>query len=578
MKLLKNVSVKWKGMLSVVVLAVLLAVLGLTSLSNLSSVMKASREISDNFAESISLLGTVSSDFESLNQVIYAHVIADDNATRDTYTKKAQSLINDISAACKLFEEQLDEGQETENYNKFQELYKQYQTLYSQALSLSNDNEDAKAVAIINGDITKIGDQVEAAIKLMREANEDGMAEAKTAQENTYKTAKGVTTGIMTLAVIFVVLAIVIIFNEIVRPLNAILKELNDIVDGIKNNNGDLTKRVKVDGKDEIAKLGEGVNVFVDTLQAIMKQIKGSTASLNNIVENVIGKVSTANDDSSEISSVMEELAASMEEVSSTVTNIEENTTNVDANVVELATASEQLLGYTKEMQQRAEALESTAVENKQTTGEIVNTIIEKLQKAIEDSKSIDKVNDLTQEILNISGQTNLLALNASIEAARAGEVGKGFAVVADEISQLAASSRQTANNIQTINEMVIVAVKELIDSSNEIVTYVNENILPDYEGFVSSGRQYRDDAVHINGTVSNFNDMSADIKRLMASITDSIKGITTAIDESANGISSAALNTNDMVEDIAEIASEMENNKQIAGDLGTQAKRFTNV
>ena len=96
-----------------------------------------------------------------------------------------------------------------------------------------------------------------------------------------------------------------------------------------------------------------------------------------------------------------------------------------------------------------ADSLAKSADENKRTTDEMVGNIVGTLKKAIEDSKSVERVNELTGEILNISSQTNLLALNASIEAARAGEAGKGFAVVADEIRQLADSSRDTANNIQ---------------------------------------------------------------------------------------------------------------------------------
>ena len=412
----------------------------------------------------------------------------------------------------------------------------------------------------------------------MNTANENGMEEAKTEQTNVYNSSVVITTAILVIALICVIFAVIITVLEVSRPIGRMSKQLKEIVDGIKNNNGDLTKRVESVGKDEISQLADGINVFVDTLQQIMKQIKDSTNSLNSIVGNVVEKVTTANDDSNEISSVMEELSASMEEVSSTVTSIETDTENVDNNVFELANASEDLMSYTTQMQKRASALESTAVENRQSTSEIVNNIINKLQIAIEDSKSIDKVNELTDEILNISNQTNLLALNASIEAARAGEVGKGFAVVADEISKLASSSRETANNIQNINNMVVEAVKGLIESSNQIVAYVNDNILPDYEGFVQSGKQYSDDAMHINETVVSFNSMADNIKQLVNNITDAMSGIATVIDESTNGVLSAALNINDMVKDIALIASEMDNNQQIAEVLDVQAKRFTNV
>lgn len=122
---------------------------------------------------------------------------------------------------------------------------------------------------------------------------------------------------------------------------------------------------------------------------------------------------------------------------------------------------------------------------------------------------------------------------------------------------------------------MVIVAVNELIESSDSIVKYINENILPDYDGFVDSGRQYSEDAVHINEIVVQFNEMSANLKQLMNSITEVVNGITTAVEDSTNGISTAAMNTNELAKDMEKIAIEMDNNKQIAGDLNHEAERF---
>lgn len=578
MRIFKNISVKWKGLFSVVLLAALLVILGFSGMNNLDRINAASVEISDNYAQSIALLGSISADFESLNQVIYAYALSEDSSKMNSLTSKAESLMERIADTCMQFEQNLDEGEETKSYNNFMSLYNQYITYFNQVLEHSNSNNDDQATAMVNREITNISSQLEVSIAHMTQANNSGMEQAKEEQARIYNASKSTTIAIMIVAVIGVVLAIIVTTAEIAKPLERMKNELNEIVDGIKNNAGDLTKRVTTVGRDEIGQLGRGVNVFIDTLQEIMKQIKDSTDSLNNIVANVISKVGTANDDSNNISAVMEELSASMEEVASTITNIETNTTDANSDIVELASSSQELLDYAVDMHKRAEELEHKAVANKQSTSDVVNEIIGKLQSAIEGSRSVERVNELTDEILNISSQTNLLALNASIEAARAGDAGRGFAVVASEISKLAESSRTTANNIQTINNMVVEAVKELTGSADQIVSYINDNILPDYDGFVNSGKQYNEDAVHVNVTVNSFNEMSSKIRKLMTEITDSIRGISTAIDESANGVSSAALNTGDVVKDIVAIASEMDNNKDIADMLGTQARRFTNL
>lgn len=578
MRIFKNISVKWKGLFSVVLLAALLVILGFSGMNNLDRINAASVEISDNYAQSIALLGSISADFESLNQVIYAHALSEDSSKMNSLTSKAESLMERIADTCMQFEQNLDEGEETKSYNNFMSLYNQYITYFNQVLEHSNSNNDDQATAMVNREITNISSQLEVSIAHMTQANNSGMEQAKEEQARIYNASKSTTIAIMIVAVIGVVLAVIATTAEIAKPIERMKNELNEIVDGIKNNAGDLTKRVTTVGRDEIGQLGRGVNVFIDTLQEIMKQIKDSTDSLNNIVGNVISKVGTANDDSNNISAVMEELSASMEEVASTITNIETNTTDVDSDIVELDSSSQELLDYAVDMHKRAEELEHKAVANKQSTSDVVNEIIGKLQSAIEGSRSVERVNELTDEILNISSQTNLLALNASIEAARAGDAGRGFAVVASEISKLAESSRTAANNIQTINNMVVEAVKELTGSADQIVSYINDNILPDYDGFVNSGKQYNEDAVHVNVTVNSFNEMSSKIRKLMTEITDSIRGISTAIDESANGVSSAALNTGDVVKDIVAIASEMDNNKDIADMLGTHARRFTNL
>ncbi len=578
MRIFKNISVKWKGLFSVVLLAALLVILGFSGMNNLDRINAASVEISDNYAQSIALLGSISADFESLNQVIYAYALSEDSSKMNSLTSKAESLMERIADTCMQFEQNLDEGEETKSYNNFMSLYNQYITYFNQVLEHSNSNNDDQATAMVNREITNISSQLEVSIAHMTQANNSGMEQAKEEQARIYNASKSTTISIMIVAVIGVVLAIIVTTAEIAKPLERMKNELNEIVDGIKNNAGDLTKRVTTVGRDEIGQLGRGVNVFIDTLQDTMKQIKDSTDSLNNIVANVISKVGTANDDSNNISAVMEELSASMEEVASTITNIETNTTDADSDIVELASSSQELLDYAVDMHKRAEELEHKAVANKQSTSDVVNEIIGKLQSAIEGSRSVERVNELTDEILNISSQTNLLALNASIEAARAGDAGRGFAVVASEISKLAESSRTAANNIQTINNMVVEAVKELTGSADQIVSYINDNILPDYDGFVNSGKQYNNDAVHVNVTVNSFNEMTSKIRKLMTEITDSIRGISTAIDESANGVSSAALNTGDVVKDIVAIASEMDNNKDIADMLDTQARRFTNL
>ena len=194
-----------------------------------------------------------------------------------------------------------------------------------------------------------------------------------------------------------------------------------------------------------------------------------------------------------------------------------------------------------------------------------VNGILEVLNQAIADSKSVDQVNSLTGDILSISSQTNLLALNASIEAARAGEAGRGFAVVADEIRQLADSSRETANRIQQINGIVMNAVRNLAENANNLVEYMQDSILPEFDNFVNNSVQYQENASYIQQSMNQFTEMKDDLRRAIGEITGSIATITSAIEDGANGVNGAAERTQSLVMDMEKINSQMEENKGIA-------------
>jgi len=377
------------------------------------------------------------------------------------------------------------------------------------------------------------------------------------------------------IAVLSAIFGITVSIFGVLRPILGMNRKLKGMIKDIVTGKGDLTQRVKERGKDEIGQLATGINAFIETLQTVMTQVTVSSEKLHTVVETVAGKVSSVNTGSDEISASMEELSATMEEISASVASIRENTKYANEKVDNLTNATRDLVCYADMMQQRAEALENKAVDNKQSTGEVVGENIAKLQKAIDDSKKVERINELTNDILQISSQTNLLALNASIEAARAGEAGKGFAVVADEIRGLADSSKQTADNIQEINKIVTVAVKELIDSSSVIMNYINETILPDYDGFVDSGKQYNEDAVHVNGIVTDFNDMAEKIKRLVDEITDTVGGIADAIEESTGSVTDVTVNTNALADDIQVVADEMEESKAIAETLYSETDRF---
>lgn len=438
--------------------------------------------------------------------------------------------------------------------------------------------DSAAAVAKANSVMTEWSDTIAVNMDTLISRNDELVKQNIQEQKDLYN--QNMILSLILLAISFVafVMVVVVIIKTVVKPLRKQTSELTEIIDEIKGGHGDLTKRVTVKSMDEIGQSSIGINHFIGTLQNIMSNIISNSNVLDGVVGNVASSVAASSDNANDISAIMEELSATMEEVSATTNSVSENTTAAEGKVQKMADQTKVMSQYAQDMKKRATELEHTATENMNSTNEMIGEITTEMNQALENSKSVEKVAQLTADILSISSQTNLLALNASIEAARAGEAGKGFAVVADEIRQLADSSRETANNIQTINEQVIEAVQGLVVSSEKIVGYINENILPDYRAFVQGGQQYNDDATHIDNTMAEYASEAQDILATMMEMTEAIEGISRAVEESANGVTDAATNIDSLVQSMSTVNGQMEENSTVAKNLKEESAAFACV
>jgi len=362
------------------------------------------------------------------------------------------------------------------------------------------------------------------------------------------------------------------------RPLKASSKNLANILEEVNSGRGDLSKRLQVSSQDEIGVLVSGINEFLESLEGIISKIQTESSNIHNSVETTSGRISISNQNISNVSALMQELTASMDDATGTLQSLTEDAEDVTDAVQNMSEQVENGNNTIQEIKKRAITIKTTTTEKKDSTHDMVNSIQSNVEAAIIESKNVEQIQSLTQDILNIASQTNLLALNASIEAARAGEAGKGFAVVADEIRQLAEHSRTTANNIQTISEQVISAVESLASSSDEMISYVSESVLKDYEGFVDVANQYYNDADEINVLLSNVNDNNIQLNETIQRMSKSVEGITSVVSDCANGVSDATVNTADILESISEIENDSIENKAISERLTAEVNKFSNV
>ena len=229
--------------------------------------------------------------------------------------------------------------------------------------------------------------------------------------------------------------------------------------------------------------------------------------------------------------------------------------------------------GETQDVYQKIESGQSELTAIKELSGHTISISREMQQDMDKLVAIIGHLSDVISGINSISLQTNLLALNASVEAARAGEAGKGFAVVASEIKTLANSCSETAGRIQDVNQIVTNAVHNLSKHSQDMADYLSDTILKEFQEFVRSGRQYKEDADYVKEMIDSFNSRTDRLRNSMTEIADSIGSITKAIDEGADGITGVADSTRSLVEDMADITNRMDTNREIVEELKKQMK-----
>lgn len=386
---------------------------------------------------------------------------------------------------------------------------------------------------------------------------------------------------IWVMAIIFIIAAAVsfaVTMKIIIKPLKTANYNLRDIVHKLEVNEGDLTVRLENKSKDEIGQIIVGINRFLDTLQHAMISIKSGSHMIHNSTENISTHILESKDSTSNVSAALNELSASMEEISSTIQNIDFGAQNVLTAANAIAEDAKSNANHMSDIVNRAEKIRAESNKSKEQTVNIIEDIKITMSASIQNSRSVEKINELTENILGISSQTNLLALNASIEAARAGEAGKGFAIVADEIRKLAENTRDTANDIQNISSVVTESVEELVKNANKIMEYITEKVLNDYDGFVDVANHYKADADTINEMLVRFSVGSDELRSISTNIANGIQGITNAVDESVNVVISSSENTNSLLNSITTISSEAEQNEEIVNDLNKEISKFKKV
>lgn len=373
------------------------------------------------------------------------------------------------------------------------------------------------------------------------------------------------------ICLILAILILTIIVSRITKGLMQVNAKIYDLV----HNEGDLTQKLDVRSGDELELIAGNVNELLAYIRKIMIGISSGSMRLMSSSRKMVDHLSSADESITDVSATMQEMSAAMEETTSSLNQITEAIDEIYSSVERIAGNADAGKVSSQEMESRASGANDAAADGEKKANIETEKMADSLNEKIAKSKSVEQIEILTSNIIEITEQTNLLALNASIEAARAGEAGRGFAVVADEIGKLAGNSADAAAKIRQVSAEVIQAVDELAEGSQQMIEFVRNSTEEGFGGLVATSENYATDANAMRAMMEQFAQTAEELRSTMDGIRESISAVNIAVEESAKGIAGVSESSVQLTGNVNDIQSEASDNNGIAEDLAKEVGKF---
>lgn len=371
------------------------------------------------------------------------------------------------------------------------------------------------------------------------------------------------------LIIALIILGLVV--SRICKGLRRVDAKLYDLV----HNEGDLTRELDIHSGDELELIANNVNSLLQHIRNIMLHIADNSAHLIRSSEHMVKNISGAETGITDVSAAMEEMSAAMEETSASINQVNTSIENVYETIERISHTANKGMEASNEIMSKAEDIQSNAIGQRESARIQAQKMAEAMNEKIEQSRAVEKIDRLTEDILNITSQTNLLALNASIEAARAGEAGRGFAVVADEIGKLASNSAETATEIQQVSIQVVGSVNELAQKAEDMLSFIDEIAMGGYEKLLETTQSYRDDVGDMNTMMTNFARESEEVMNSVERIREAASSVNIAVEETVKGVTSVTETAVDLTGNVKDIQDEAAANREIADQLNMEVNKF---
>lgn len=564
-------TIKLKLILTFLIIIISVFVLSMYSVNTLEAINEDSTEIEEVWLPSVDYSNSINTMAANYRIKELQHVIATDEETMTKYEEEADVIQKELDAQISSYEQIAANEEDKKVIEQVKEYWNSYKKIHPQIIELSRQLKSQEAMSLLNGDSKKARDLLQEQIKLMVEDSRNGATQASEKGNVMYKEAYNTLVMVSIVMCVFMLLAAVFILYSILTPIGKLKIALKDLAE----RGGDLTQKINIKSKDEMGELAESTNAFIENIRLILKEVHASASMVGEAGGKVGNYLVDLNSYVEDTSAVVEELAAGTEETAASAQEVNASSHEIQDAINSIAVKAQEGSTEVKKISERAQELRENAVTSQKSANEICDLTKSKMEEALKKSEVVNQISVLSDGILQISSQTNLLALNAAIEAARAGEAGKGFAVVADEIRKLAEDSRNTVTEIQNLTLDVIASVKDLSESSNEIMNFMDTTVRKDYESLKHTGEQYSFDADFVNDLITDFSATSEELAASIDAVITAINEVSTTVNEGASGNQMIADKAITIVEKVDQVKNQMDVSKDNTIKLEEAISKF---
>ena len=564
---------------------VLLLLLAITAIScvgvlvwTLQSVIGTSDQIvSEQVAEQEKISG-LSRQFTYINSQVLTHVMTTNSVTMDTLSEKILQDIADMEQQIEEFGALLSEGDERKEAldSTSAELAKYRKTVES--LLVTSDENKTQAYVSATSNLPMFNEHIENYMNRMLEITAQEMEQAQGQMEQSAARVPGII-SVASIALLVVVIVIMLGLRLwVIGPVKKATKQVDELVEGIRCNKGDITKRIHVGSRDEVGRLAIAINDLVAQMQIIIRAITEGCGQMEEKQADIISNVEKVNATADHTMQNLGIMSEGMQLVTGAIDGVQQDTGVLDHTVENMLEVAQNGRDYAADIKEKAGKMKATAVESKQEATLVMKEIDTAMTESIANSRQIHKITELTEEILGIAGTTNLLALNASIEAARAGEAGRGFAVVAEEIRKLADSSRESANNIQEISNRVVESVEELSENATRLLEFMNTRVMKDYDALEDTGSNYHEAADHVDEMMNEFGQKIDELLSVLQNVNTANTQMEATVGDSTEKLSAVEKNNQGLQQEMKDISYAVEELAASVGQLKESIRCFTVV